>query len=472
MGPDAAGADPAPGPPGACFLYSERARRLLPPRSVIERYAPPELRAVWSEGERLRTWLRVEVAACEALAALGQIPAADLAAIRSARPPDPARVRELEAEQGHDVAAFVSAVQESLGPAGRHLHLGLTSQDVVDTALALQLTEAVAILLADADRLLADLLALARAHARTPMVGRTHGMHAEPVTFGFVCGNHLDEIRRGRDRLRTAANEVRVGRLRGAVGTGATVAPEVEARALRALGLDAALITTQVVARDRHAALVCALALLGASAERLATTIRHLQRSEVDEVAEPFRPLQKGSSAMPHKRNPVRSEQVCGLARLLRGYAVAAMEDVALWHERDISHSSVERVVLPDATMALGHILRTLREVVAGLEVHPQRMRSNLEAGGGRVHSQRVLLALCRAGLEREPAYRLVQRLAAPEAGPDFQAAVLADPEILRHLGRKRASACFDLDRAVSPAAEALQRAGLGPEPAPGASPR
>ncbi|HUY97970.1 MAG TPA: adenylosuccinate lyase [Verrucomicrobiae bacterium] len=425
---------------------------------MIDRYAPPELRAIWSEAERLRSWLRVEVAACEAMAAAGLVPDADIVVIRAATPPRPERVRELEAEQGHDLAAFVSAVQETLGPAGRHLHRGLTSQDVVDTALALQLGRAAAVLRADSDRLLDALGSLAEAHAATPMVGRTHGMHAEPVSFGFVVANHLDEVRRGRDRLEAAALEVRVGRLRGAVGTGATVAAEVETRALAALGLDAPAITTQVVARDRHAAFVCALALLGASAERLATTIRHLQRSEVGELQEPFGAGQKGSSAMPHKRNPVRSEQVCGLARLLRGYAVAALEDVALWHERDISHSSVERVVLPDATMVLGHILRTLHVVVTGLEVHPDRMRANLAAGGGRIHSQQVLLALLDAGLGRERAYRLVQRLAAPEAGGDFRAAVLGDPEVLFHLGADRARACFDLDRAVEPAARAVAR--------------
>ncbi|HVA20968.1 MAG TPA: adenylosuccinate lyase [Candidatus Micrarchaeia archaeon] len=433
---------------------------------MIDRYAPAELRAIWSEGERLASWLRVEVAACEGMAAAGQVPGADLELIRGARSPDPARVGELEAEQGHDVAAFVSAVQETLGPAGRHLHRGLTSQDVVDTALALQLGRAAQVLQAEADRLLAALGALARTHVRTPMAGRTHGVHAEPVSFGFVLANHHDEIRRSRDRLRRAAEEVAVGRLRGAVGTSATVAPEVEERALALLGLDPAPITTQVVARDRHAAFVCAVAVLGATLERLALTIRHLQRTEVGEALEPFGERQKGSSAMPHKRNPVRSEQVCGLARLLRGHAIAALEDVALWHERDISHSSVERVILPDATMALGHMLRTLTEVVGGLEVHPERMLANLEQEGGRVYSQRVLLALIDRGCLREDAYRLVQRLASPDGASSFREVAGRDPELLRLLGPEAIAGCFDLERAMGGVAEALARVGLDTGPA------
>ncbi|HUY60959.1 MAG TPA: adenylosuccinate lyase [Candidatus Dormibacteraeota bacterium] len=432
---------------------------------MIERYAPQDLQAIWAEAGRLAAWLRVEVAAAAGMAAIGVIPAAALPVLRAAAVPSVARVRELEAEQGHDLAAFVSAVQETLGPEGRFLHLGLTSQDVVDTALALQLVAVTTILLSDADALLQALATLAVTHRATPMVGRTHGMHAEPVTFGFVVANHYDELRRCRDRLAAALPEVAVGRIRGPVGTYGTVDPRVEAIACAELGIPAAVITTQVVARDRHAGYVAALAILAAAGERLATSVRHWQRTEVGEALEPFGAHQKGSSAMPHKRNPIGSEQVCGLSRLLRGYAVAALEDVALWHERDISHSSTERVILPDATMALGHILRTLRVIVAGLEVRPQRMRQNLDQGGGLVYSQRVLLALVAAGLSREEAYRTVQRLARPatEGQGHFRDAVAADPDVAGRLSPAALAACFDPAPALAHIDLLLERVGLLP---------
>jgi adenylosuccinate lyase len=430
---------------------------------MIDRYAPKELRELWSDQNRLALWLQVELAVCDARAALGEISDGDIAALRRATVPKLERVAELEAEQGHDLAAFVSAVQEQLGPEGAHLHLGMTSQDVVDTALALQLRAASRIILADLDRLLELLARLAQRHRRTVMAGRTHGMHAEPVTFGFVLANHWDELGRSRTRFRSAAGEVEVGKLSGTVGTHATVSPEVEVRALAELGLEPAAITTQVVARDRHASYLCALALLGGVCERLATTLRHLQRTEVGEVREPFSERQKGSSAMPHKRNPVRLEQVSGLTRLLRGWAVAGLEDVALWHERDISHSSVERVALPDATMATAHILRTLAQVLEGLVVNEAAMRANLERRGQLSQSQQVLLALVRKGMAREQAYRLVQSLAlaAETEDGDFRTAVAESSEVSAHLDPGELAACFELARYLAEVDESFRRLGL-----------
>ena len=416
----------------------------------------------------MRLWTKVEQAVCRARAELGEIAREDALAISSVRPPSVARVKQLEAEQGHDLAAFVSALQEQLGGAGRQVHLGLTSQDVVDTALALQVRQAQRFLDRELEALGEALADLAERHLRTPMIGRTHGMHAEPVTFGFVLANHLDEVRRSRHRLGLAAAEVVVGKISGTVGTHATVSAEVEERALSELGLEPAAITTQVVARDRHAAYLCQLALTGAVLERLATNLRHLQRTEVGEAKEPFGALQKGSSAMPHKRNPVRLEQVCGLSRILRGLMVAGMEDVALWHERDISHSAVERIALPDATMALGHMLRTMTQVVGGLEVDPGSMASNLERRGAVARSQQVLLRLVGRGMAREEAYRLVQRLAheADRPGGDFRELCLQSPELRQHLGAEEVVEALDLDQYLAGIPQSFSRLGLlAPEP-------
>ncbi|MGH7640690.1 MAG: adenylosuccinate lyase [Candidatus Dormibacteria bacterium] len=431
---------------------------------MIDRYAPQELRELWSDGTRLGLWLEVELAVCEARAELGQLDGEELPALRRARPPSPARVAELEAEQGHDLAAFVSAVQEQLGREGGQIHLGLTSQDVVDTALALQLVRASRYIADRLEVLLGRLAELARAHRATPMAGRTHGMHAEPVTFGFVLANHYDELRRSAERFHRAAAEVEVGKLSGTVGTHSTVSPEVESLALSRLGLAPAAISTQVVARDRHAAYLCALALLGGVSERLAVTLRQLQRTEVAEVQEPFGSRQKGSSAMPHKRNPVKLEQVSGLARLLRGWAVAGLEDIALWQERDISHSSVERVALPDATMVTGHILKTLEGVLAGLVVDEAQMRANLERRGGIARSQSLLLALIERGEPRESAYRLVQALAheADRPGGDFRALALGSPRVRERLSPAEVEACFDLGPSLAGVEESFRRLGLG----------
>ncbi len=423
---------------------------------MIDRYAPEELRSIWSEESRLRLWTTVEQAVCRARAELGEISKEESSAISSAQPPSLARVKQLEAEQGHDLAAFVSALQEQLGDEGRQVHLGLTSQDVVDTTLAIQLRQAHLFLDRELGALAQALSDLAGRHLRTPMIGRTHGMHAEPVTFGFVLANHLDEIRRSRHRLGLAAAEVVVGKISGTVGTHATVSAQVEELALAELGLEPAAITTQVVARDRHAAYLCQLALSGAVLERLATNLRHLQRTEVGEVKEPFGARQKGSSAMPHKRNPVRLEQVCGLSRVLRGLMVAGMEDVALWHERDISHSSVERIVLPDASLLAYYSLRRAERLVDGLVVRDERMRENLLVGSyGLVFSQPVLLALVAAGCTRDAAYRMVQSAArtAFEQRRPFRSVLESDAGLVEALGPGRVGPvleeAFDLDRAL-----------------------
>jgi len=440
---------------------------------VIPRYTPPEIAAIFSDESRLRRWLEVELLASEAWAAIGRIPTESLAALRAARI-DEQRIAELEAEQGHDVAAFISAVQETVGEAGRYIHLGLTSSDVVDTALATQLRDAAAIIDADVRALEAALIEQAERHRLTLMMGRTHGVHAEPITLGIKLANFVDEVRRSRRRLADAARDVAVGKLSGAVGTHATVPPAVEEHVCRGLGLAVAPVSTQVIARDRHASLVCALALLGSVLERLATTIRLLQITEVDEVEEPFTERQKGSSAMPHKRNPVLSERICGLARMLRGYASTAMENVALWHERDISHSSAERVLLPDSFALSAYMVRLSARVVKGLRVKPERMREHVARDGGVVFSQQVLSALVIAGWSRERAYRTVQELArrARETGGGFRTLVMADAEIVAALSPETLEGCFDVSTYLTNIDETYRRLGLSCEDVAGGVPQ
>jgi len=434
---------------------------------VIPRYAPPEIAAIFSDESRLQGWLNVELLACEGWTTVGRIPTSALAALRTARI-DPDRIAELEAEQGHDVAAFVAAVQETVGEAGRFLHLGLTSSDVVDTALGKQLRDAAVVIDRDAGLLEAALVEQAERHRLTVMIGRTHGVHAEPITLGVKLANFVDELRRARRRLAAATADVAVGKLTGAVGTHASVPPEVEEHVCRGLGLEVAQVTTQVVARDRHAAFVCALALLGAVLERLATTVRLLQITEVGEAEEPFGERQKGSSAMPHKRNPVLCERICGLARTIRGYAATAMENVALWHERDISHSSAERVILPDACALTDHILRLSTRIVAGLNVDAARMRENLERDGGIVFSQAVMTALVtEAGWPRERAYRAVQALTArARAGEGgFRDLVRADADISAALSSASLARCFSVDAYTASVDETYRRLGLATTP-------
>jgi adenylosuccinate lyase len=400
---------------------------------------------VWSDERKLATWLEVELAAVDAWADLGVVPREAAAAIHArAVPPTPERVAELERETGHDLAAFVDAVQSELGEDGRWLHYGLTSSDVVDSALALQLRDAGELLLEGVVQAQAAVVQRAEEHRLTVCIGRTHGVHAEPTTFGLKLAGWAFELGRGRERLEHALGGVRFGKLSGAVGTYSVTDPELERIACDRLGLEPEPVSTQIVPRDRHAELLSALALVASSLDRFATEIRHLARTEVREVQEPFGKGQKGSSAMPHKRNPIVAERICGLARVVRAAAQVGLENVALWHERDISHSSAERVVVPDAFLALDYMLDRFRWLVEGLVVLPERMRVNLEASHGLYFSQRVLLALVEAGLPRDEAYRLVQEhaLRAWDESLDFRELVEADPRIA---GRIDLAATFDL---------------------------
>jgi adenylosuccinate lyase len=400
---------------------------------------------IWSDEAKLARWLEVELAALDAGAELGLVPADAARTIRErAQPPSPERVAELEATLHHDTAAFVDAVAEMLGPDGRWFHHGLTSSDVVDTGLALQVRAAGELLLEAVGRAQRAVVVRAEEHRQTICIGRTHGIHAEPTTFGLKLAGWAFELERARERLRSALEGMRVGKLSGAVGTYAATDPELERLACERLGLEPEPVSTQILQRDRHAELLSALALVAASIERFALELRHLSRTEVGEVAEPFGRGQKGSSAMPHKRNPVVAERLCGLARVVRANALVGLENVALWHERDISHSSAERVVIPDSFLALDYMLDRLAWLVEGLEVRPERMLRNLEAGHGLFFSQRLLLALVESGLERDTAYRLVQRnaLRAQEEEQDFRELVRADKEIAE---RVDLDAVFDL---------------------------
>src|SRR5438093_1082283 len=411
---------------------------------VLARYTRPEMGRLWSEETRLARWLEVELALVDVLAERGEVPVEAARTLRAKVRVNVARMQAIEAEVKHDVIAFVSSLAEQVGDEGRFLHLGLTSSDVVDTAFALQLRDAADLLLVGLDRLRAAVRGQALRHRRTPMIGRTHGIHAEVITFGLKCASWYAELTRGRRGLSVARAAIAHGKLSGAVGTFANIEPAVEAAVLRRLGLRPESIATQVVPRDRHARFFAELALLAGSCERIAVEIRHLQRTEVGEVLEPFAPGQKGSSAMPHKRNPILSENVTGLARLVRGYAATALENMALWHERDISHSSVERVIGPDAAIVMDFMLARLADVIEGLEVRPEVMRANLERLGGAIFSEQVLLALVRRGVKRDEAYRWVQRCAL--AGGDFQQRLAADPDVSRHLKPLDLATLFDME--------------------------
>jgi adenylosuccinate lyase len=404
--------------------------------------------AIWSDDNRLRLWLEVELQVCEARARAGQLEPEAARALRAHARVDAAAVRAREEVTAHDVAAFVDVVADACGAAGRHLHWGLTSSDVLDTALALQLRDAGRLLLQGVAALQSVLQQRAEEFRHLPMVGRTHGIHAEPLTLGLKFLFAFAEMGRVRRRLEAAVAGVATAKLSGAVGTFAHLGPEIEADVARGLGLEPEPIATQVVGRDRHAAFLAAVALAGASLERLAVEIRHLQRTEVGEVEEAFGRGQKGSSAMPHKRNPIQSERIVGLARLLRGYAIAGLEDVALWHERDISHSSVERVVLPDACLAADYALDLATRTVAGLVVHPPRLRANLDHSRGLVFSGTLLLELVAAGLQRDEAYRLVQAASrvVVEGGRTLGDVARETPAIESCLGRARLARVFDLE--------------------------
>jgi len=405
---------------------------------LIERYSPPAIRAVWADQHRFELFLRIEILACEAWARLGRIPESALPKIRKATF-DAAKIAEVEARVGHDVIAFLTVVNESIGqPEARYVHLGMTSQDLNDTAMAVQLLESSRIIAGDLGRVREAAAELAVRHRKTLMAGRTHGVVAEPITFGFKAAGWVAELDRAMARLARATEDAAVGRVSGAVGTHATVDPRVEEHVCAELGLKPDDVSTQVVARDRHANFMSALALAAGALERIATEIRHLQRSEVGEAFEPFGKEQKGSSAMPHKRNPVMTERVCGLARVVRGHLVTALENTALWHERDISHSSAERIIFPDACAAVDYMAMEMTNVLSGLEVRPARMLRNLQFGGGVVFSQRVLLALVDSGMSREDAYVVVQKAAMQamdEDGLGFRAQLENDAEVMKRIG-------------------------------------
>jgi adenylosuccinate lyase len=416
---------------------------------MIPRYSVPEMVAVWSDEARFGHWLEIEVLAVEAWAGLGTVPPEDARVVRERASFTVERVRDLEEITRHDVAAFVQCVAESVGPAGRWIHFGLTSSDVLDTGFALQLREAADLLLAGIERLLGTVKRMALKHRDTVMVGRTHGVHAEPTSFGHKLALWAFELDRDRERLWRAREAVSVGKVSGAVGTYAHLDPRIEEHVCGELGLRPAEASNQVVSRDRHAEYMAALAVLASSLDAIATEIRHLARTEVREVQEPFAEGQKGSSAMPHKRNPVRCERITGLARVVRADLQPTLENVVLWHERDISHSSAERVVFPDSTTALHFMLAEMGDVLGGLEVFPEQMRANLNLGGGLVYSQGVLLALVERGMPREDAYRIVQVAAAAawDEGKDFRAELQDQPDVVRLLSAEELEALFDPGR-------------------------
>jgi adenylosuccinate lyase len=431
---------------------------------LIERYSPPAIRAVWSDQHRYELWLRIEILACEAWAELGRIPKEALPKIRKASF-EAARIAEIESRVGHDVIAFLTDVNASIGqPEARYVHIGMTSQDLNDTAFAVQLVESAKITDKDLSAVREAAAELAVRHRRTLMAGRTHGIVAEPTTFGFKVAGWVAELDRARARLGIATDEVAVGRVSGAVGTHATVDPRVEEYVCKELGLRPDVVSTQVVARDVHAAFMSALTSVAGALERIATEIRHLQRSEVSEVFEPFGKEQKGSSAMPHKRNPVLTERVCGLARVVRGHLVTALENTALWHERDISHSSAERIVFPDACATVDFMCLEMAKVLQGLDVRPERMLRNLQFAGGVAFSGRVLTALVESGMSREDAYVVVQKAAMEslqEGGPGFRAQLGKNADVTSRLGGGL-DAVFDPWAGLEHTDLAFERLGLG----------
>lgn len=431
---------------------------------MIERYTLPEMGELWTDTYKLQTWLRVEIAVCEAQAELGYIPAEAAEEIKAKASFDPQRVLEIESEVRHDMIAFLTNVNEYVGDAGRYIHLGLTSSDVLDTALALQLVASLNLILESTEQLTQAIRYQAQQHRHTVMVGRSHGIHAEPITFGFKLAGWLAEVCRHRDRLVRLRNEIAVGKISGAVGTYANIDPQVEVIACQKLGLKPDVASTQVISRDRHAEYIQQLALLAATIERFAVEIRNLQRTDVLEVEEFFTQGQKGSSAMPHKRNPIRSERLSGIARIIRSHAVAALEDVALWHERDISHSSVERVILPDTCIYTHFMLSEIAELVKNLLVYPENMQRNLNVYGGVIFSQRVLLTLVEKGMSREDAYSMVQSCAhqawnQPEG--NFYTLISNDALVKKYLSAQEIEACFDPQNHLQHLDEVYQRLGI-----------
>ncbi|MCH7786134.1 MAG: adenylosuccinate lyase [Chloroflexi bacterium] len=429
---------------------------------MIDRYARPRMKQVWSEENKFDKWLLVELAVCEAWTEEGVIPAEDMEKLRHARH-NMERLNEILARTRHDVTAFLTSITESIGPEGRWIHLGLTSSDVWDTATNLQMMDAADLLDEEIKNLLEALQTRALEHKDTLMMGRTHGVHAEPITFGLKIALWWDEMRRNRQRLAQARESIAVGKISGPVGTHATAPPSIEAKVCKRLGIDSAPVSNQIIQRDRHAHFVTTLALIAASLEKFATEIRGLQRTEVREVEEPFSEGQTGSSSMPHKRNPELTERVCGLARLIRGHSVTALENVALWGERDISHSSAERIILPDSCMALDYILDLFTGVMRGLRVYPERMSQNIELTKGLLFSQRILLALVEKGMSREEAYKIVQGNSAKtwDENMDFRELIKSDSEVAAQLSPAELDGIFDYKYYVRHVDEIFQRVGL-----------
>lgn len=428
---------------------------------MIERYTLPEMGELWSDLHKYKTWLKVEIAVCEAQAELGYVPQAAVDEIKAKAAFEPERILEIEAEVRHDVIAFLTNVNEHVGDAGRYIHLGMTSSDMLDTALSLQLVDSLQVIMIHVENLIQALRYKAQEHRNTVMIGRSHGIHAEPITFGFKLAGWLAEMLRHRERLTHLQDQVAVGKISGAVGTYANIDPMIEALACQKLGLKPDAASTQVISRDIHAEFMNALALVAASIERFSVEIRNLQRTDVLEVEEFFSKGQKGSSAMPHKRNPIRSERLTGLARIIRGNAMAALENVALWHERDISHSSVERVIMPDSCILLHFMLVEITKLVKQLLVYPENMKRNMNVYGGVVFSQRVLLSLVDKGLSREDAYAIVQSCAHQawnRDDGDFRALITADERVRQHLSAEEIDACFDPNHHLRNLDEVYQR--------------
>jgi len=430
---------------------------------MIERYSRPQMKKVWADESKFDKWLHVEIAVCEAWAELGAIPKEAIPGIREARY-DLGRIDEILKVTHHDMTAFLRSVAESLGDESRFIHLGLTSSDIIDTALSLQLVAAADLLARDIAELIEVLKERAVEHKNTIMMGRTHGVHAEPTTFGLKLALWVEEMKRNAQRLADARKAIAVGKISGAVGTYAAVPPEVEKAACAKLGLEAAPISSQIVQRDRHAQFMTTLAIIASSLEKFATEIRGLQRTEILEVEEPFEPGQTGSSAMPHKRNPELCERICGLARLVRGHALTSLENIALWHERDISHSSTERIILPDSCLVVDYVLYLFTYIMKGLQVYPEHMRENLEVTRGLIFSQRVLLALIEKGLGRDEAYEIVQRnsMKAWKERVGFLNLLHSDPDVSKHLSKSELEGLFDYGYFLRHVDEVFERLGLG----------
>ncbi len=429
---------------------------------MIDRYTRPEMGRIWSERNKIDLWVKVEIAVAEAWATRGTIPADAMAKIRKASC-DLDRMKEIEKETDHDVIAFLRAMGETVGEDARFIHLGLTSSDVIDTAMAMQIVQGLDLLLEDVDRLIEAVGREAVTHKDTVMIGRTHGVHAEPITFGFKLAVWYDELRRHRGRMQAAREDIRVGKISGAVGTHANVPPDLEDDVCAGLGLNVDAVSTQIIQRDRHAHVIGTLALLASSLDKFATEIRHLQRTEVRELEEPFDPGNQGSSAMPHKRNPHESERISGLARLVRGYAVTALENVTLWHERDISNSSAERVTFPDAFILLDYMLNLMTEIVSGWKVYPDRMLANLNATFGAIFSQRLLLALVESGMDRQQAYRVVQHSAheAWDSGTHLRVLLRDNSEVRSRLTDEQIDDAFDVSHHLKHIDATFRRLGL-----------